>query len=60
MILRGGACGPNYSAGHVKNVVSKLEAAKLHAHLMIDCSHGNSQKIFHKQVDVVKDIVSIY
>ena len=26
---------------------------------MIDCSHGNSQKVFHKQVDVAKDIVSV-
>ena len=59
VILRGGAKGPNYSVEHVKDVVSKLEAAKLHACLMIDCSHGNSQKVFHKQVDVAKDIVSV-
>jgi 3-deoxy-7-phosphoheptulonate synthase len=39
-------------------VVQKLEAAKLPARIMIDCSHGNSQKVFGRQVDVVKDIVS--
>ncbi|CAJ0911922.1 12747_t:CDS:2 [Entrophospora sp. SA101] len=57
VILRGGALGPNYSSENVKNVVSKLEAAKLAARVMIDCSHGNSQKVFGKQVDVAKDIV---
>ncbi|CAJ0749743.1 13612_t:CDS:10 [Entrophospora sp. SA101] len=57
IILRGGTHEPNYSAENVKNAVSKLEAAKLTARIMIDCSHGNSQKVFSKQVDVVKDIV---
>ncbi|CAJ0648618.1 11700_t:CDS:10, partial [Entrophospora sp. SA101] len=57
VILRGGIGGPNYSAENIKNVVSKLEAAKLVSRIMIDCSHGNSQKVFSKQVDVAKDIV---
>nr|CAG8599868.1 5627_t:CDS:10 [Entrophospora candida] len=56
-VLRGGISGPNYSAENITNVVSKLEAAKLVSRIMIDCSHGNSQKVFSKQVDVAKDIV---
>ncbi|KAG9285884.1 hypothetical protein G9A89_013309 [Geosiphon pyriformis] len=56
VILRGGAHGPNYSADHVKSVAEKLEAAKLAPRVMIDCSHGNSQKVFSRQVDVAKDI----
>lgn len=56
VVLRGGARGPNYSAEDVKKVVSKLDAAKLTARLMIDCSHGNSQKVFSRQIDVAKDI----
>ncbi|CAB4385295.1 unnamed protein product [Rhizophagus irregularis] len=56
VILRGGAQGPNYSAEHVQNVVQKLESEKLPARIMIDCSHGNSSKVFSRQVDVAKDI----
>ncbi|CAI2177808.1 689_t:CDS:10 [Funneliformis geosporum] len=56
VILRGGAKGPNYSAENVQEVAQKLEAAKLPARIMIDCSHGNSQKLFSKQVEVAKDI----
>ena len=59
VVLRGGAKGPNYSAEHVQSAVQKLEASKLPARIMIDCSHGNSQKVFGRQVDVVKDIVSL-
>jgi 3-deoxy-7-phosphoheptulonate synthase len=40
-------------------VVQKLEAEKLPARIMIDCSHGNSSKVFSRQVDVAKDIVSL-
>ncbi|CAG8491584.1 13888_t:CDS:2 [Gigaspora margarita] len=56
IILRGGAKGPNYSAEHVLEAAKKLEAARLAPRIMIDCSHGNSQKVFSRQVDVVNDI----
>ncbi|CAG8469216.1 7969_t:CDS:2 [Paraglomus occultum] len=56
IILRGGNEGPNYSQEHVKEIISTLAAAKLCPRVMIDCSHGNSQKIFSRQVDVAKDI----
>ncbi|CAG8710969.1 14235_t:CDS:2, partial [Gigaspora rosea] len=56
IILRGGAKGPNYSAEHVLEAAKKLETARLAPRIMIDCSHGNSQKVFSRQVDVVNDI----
>jgi len=56
VILRGGANGPNYTADHVKKVSESLVKAKLPARLMIDCSHGNSSKIFKRQIDVAEDI----
>ncbi|CAG8508546.1 9872_t:CDS:10, partial [Ambispora leptoticha] len=56
VILRGGAKGPNYSAEDVKSVIEKLTKERLAPRVMIDCSHGNSQKIFSRQVDVAKDI----
>ncbi|CAG8436266.1 8037_t:CDS:10 [Ambispora gerdemannii] len=51
-----GANGPNYSVENVKNAVEKLEESRLSPRLMIDCSHGNSQKAFSRQIDVAKDI----
>ncbi|KAF9970847.1 hypothetical protein BGZ73_006297 [Actinomortierella ambigua] len=56
VILRGGAKGPNYSEADVKAVADKLVAAKLAPRIMIDCSHGNSSKIFSRQVIVAQDI----
>ncbi|CAG8433283.1 4164_t:CDS:10 [Diversispora eburnea] len=56
VVLRGGSKGPNYSAEHVKYVSEKLTAANLPARIMTDCSHGNSQKKYSRQVDVVNDI----
>eukprot|EP01117_Protostelium_nocturnum_P012915 TRINITY_DN4782_c0_g1_i1.p1 TRINITY_DN4782_c0_g1~~TRINITY_DN4782_c0_g1_i1.p1 ORF type:complete len:394 (+),score=127.96 TRINITY_DN4782_c0_g1_i1:223-1404(+) len=56
VILRGGVAGPNYSEVEVKKVVEKLNAAKLPAKIMIDCSHGNSSKVFANQVPVCADI----
>ncbi|CAG8662332.1 5121_t:CDS:2, partial [Racocetra fulgida] len=56
IILRGGAKGPNYAAEHVLDSAKRLEGAKLAPRIMIDCSHGNSQKVFSRQIDVINDI----
>ena len=58
VILRGGNKGPNYAAEYVRDAASKLIKFALPAKLMIDCSHGNSQKQYLKQVEVVEDIVA--
>jgi 3-deoxy-7-phosphoheptulonate synthase len=55
VILRGGKA-PNYDATHVEAACKDLEAAKLPATLMVDCSHANSSKQHQKQIDVAKDI----
>ncbi|KAI7816450.1 3-deoxy-7-phosphoheptulonate synthase [Gamsiella multidivaricata] len=56
VILRGGVKGPNYEEADVKAVADKLVAAKLSARIMIDCSHGNSSKVFSRQMIVAEDI----
>ncbi|KAK9710111.1 hypothetical protein K7432_008639 [Basidiobolus ranarum] len=56
VILRGGATGPNYSAEHVQAVSKQLAAANLRSSVMIDCSHGNSSKVFSRQMVVAEDI----
>jgi 3-deoxy-7-phosphoheptulonate synthase len=55
LILRGGKA-PNYSAAHVEAACKDLEAAKLPATLMVDCSHANSSKQHEKQIEVAADI----
>ena len=58
VILRGGSrTGPNYDAGHVQDACAKLKAAGLRESVMIDCSHGNSEKD-HRRQSVVAASVS--
>ncbi|KAJ3086866.1 hypothetical protein HK102_012317 [Quaeritorhiza haematococci] len=56
VILRGANSGPNYSSEHVAEVAKQLEAAQLAGLVMVDCSHGNSQKKHKNQIQVVKSI----
>ena len=55
VILRGGKA-PNYDAASVSIACKELEAAKLPASLMVDCSHANSSKQHERQLVVAKDI----
>ena len=55
VILRGGKA-PNYDAASVNAACKELEAAKLSAMLMVDCSHANSSKQHEKQLDVAREI----
>jgi 3-deoxy-7-phosphoheptulonate synthase len=55
VILRGGKA-PNYDAASVATACRDLEAAKLPATLMVDCSHANSSKQHQKQIEVARDI----
>jgi 3-deoxy-7-phosphoheptulonate synthase len=57
VILRGGKA-PNYDAASVAAACKELEAAKLPATLMVDCSHANSSKQHEKQVEVARDIAT--
>jgi 3-deoxy-7-phosphoheptulonate synthase len=56
VILRGAKTGPNFSAEHVAHAAKALTAAKLLPRIMIDCSHGNSQKDPLKQRDAAQNI----
>lgn len=57
VILRGGK-EPNYDAASVNAACRELEAAKLPATLMVDCSHANSSKQHERQLVVAKDIAA--
>jgi len=58
IILRGGKTGANYSPEHVAEVTGMLEKAGLTPSIMIDCSHGNSNKDHRNQPKVAADIAS--
>jgi 3-deoxy-7-phosphoheptulonate synthase len=55
VILRGGKT-TNYDQESVAKACSELDAAKLPASLMVDCSHANSSKQHERQIEVAKDI----
>src|SRR3954453_19884582 len=53
VILRGGKhSGPNFDATHVSDVTARLAGHGLAPRVMVDCSHGNSEKDHLKQADV--------
>jgi 3-deoxy-7-phosphoheptulonate synthase len=59
IILRGGTqTGANYSASHVAEAVGLLKKNGLAPKVMIDCSHGNSNKDHRNQRLVIEDICS--
>ena len=55
IILRGGK-EPNYDKESVENTLIALREAEVNESIMIDASHGNSQKKFKQQIPVVKSI----
>ena len=55
IILRGGV-NPNFDENAVKNVITALTEAEVNESIMIDNSHGNSQKQPKKQIDVTTDV----
>jgi 3-deoxy-7-phosphoheptulonate synthase len=56
VILRGDKHGPNYSAAHIADTATKLSKRGLPAVVVVDASHGNSQKNHLRQIDVVHDL----
>jgi 3-deoxy-7-phosphoheptulonate synthase len=56
VILRGGLGGPNYSAASVGGVLEALEGTKLPRRVIVDASHGNSEKDHNRQPIVAEDV----
>ena len=55
IILRGGR-EPNFSSEAIQQTLAALIEADVNDSIMVDASHGNSQKQFKKQIDVVNDV----
>ncbi|KAJ1979669.1 3-deoxy-7-phosphoheptulonate synthase [Dimargaris xerosporica] len=52
IILRGGNSGPNYEKEWIDKIKAQLTKANLCDNIMVDCSHGNSQKLHTNQPKV--------
>lgn len=56
LILRGGKSGPNFSREEIDPVSAQLRELGLPEQLMVDCSHGNSDKDYRNQPKVAADL----
>ena len=55
IILRGGKV-PNFDKESVEQTLTALKEAEVNESIMIDASHGNSQKKFKQQIPVIESI----
>jgi 3-deoxy-7-phosphoheptulonate synthase len=56
VILRGGKKGTNYDKASIKEAKEKLEKAGIIGRIMVDCSHGNSEKKHQNQPKVASAV----
>ncbi len=56
LVLRGGKGGTNYHAAAVEQAASLLAREGLPARLLVDCSHGNSNKDYRRQAEVLHQV----
>lgn len=56
IILRGSSDGPNYQEEAVNSCAERLKSKGLPEQMMIDCSHGNSQKDYRNQPKVAENL----
>lgn len=57
LVLRGGHTGPNFSPSAIAQANNQLLAAGLRPQLLVDCSHGNSNKEHTKQSGALREVV---
>src|SRR5262245_3732099 len=59
LVLRGGSeSGPNFDSASIESALRLLRAAELPEVLMVDCSHGNSEKDAARQIDVAQAVMA--
>lgn len=57
LVLRGGIFGPNYRPPQIQKAADLLHQASLPNALVVDCSHGNSQKNWERQPEIFLDVL---
>jgi len=58
LILRGGKSGTNFDDRHVREAARRMTESQLNPAIVIDCSHGNSEKKPERQALVLRDILA--
>jgi 3-deoxy-7-phosphoheptulonate synthase len=56
LVLRGGKGGTNYHSEAIEQAAQALQKEGLPARLMVDCSHGNSNKDYRRQGEVLAEV----
>lgn len=60
IVLRGGNSGPNFDPEHIAFAKAALQrVGGLEARIIVDCSHGNSCKDFHRQRLVLDNVLDL-
>ncbi|MDQ8199293.1 3-deoxy-7-phosphoheptulonate synthase [Pelagicoccus enzymogenes] len=57
LILRGGSGGPNFDAANVSRAVEAGRERGVQRPVVVDCSHGNSQKDHRRQSQVLRSVI---
>ena len=57
LVLRGGNSGANFGADGISAAHQRMEAAGVPTGVLVDCSHGNSNKDFAKQALAFQDAI---
>lgn len=57
LVLRGGKNGPNFNKAAVEQAQKQLREAGVSPQLLVDCSHGNSNKDHQNQSCALNDVV---
>ncbi len=57
LVMRGGKHGPNYAIENLEKAAAELGKHGQAARIMVDCSHGNTNKDYRRQPIVVQDLV---
>ena len=58
LVLRGGKNGTNYHLDAINLIIDELAKFNMPERVMVDCSHGNSNKDFRRQAKVLRDVAS--
>ena len=59
LILRGGKHGTNYDRESVSQAIVLLKKAGIRPSIVVDCSHGNSQKMPENQIGVLLETIRL-
>jgi 3-deoxy-7-phosphoheptulonate synthase len=57
LVLRGGRGGPNFGAEAIAEAKKLLAKSGVRPQLMVDCSHGNSNKDHTRQAIALRDVI---